>query len=321
MTAASPGGPPCPLCGEAAFMLPDAGDRDYVRCGICGKFWISADARARLHGGDGPEAHAADRELLSALSRHASERGEPPLEITGDNLDELIRSAPVPHTPLDALENLLLYMGERQKTFSDYVRIEGRRFPITVARSFEDFRYVANLLLEMGFAEVYDDAFREQLRLTAAGWKRLEELRASRPDSRRAFVAMWYAPELRSAWADGIRPALEEAGFTAVRLDAVEHNEQIDDRIIVEIRRAGLVVADLTGGRGNVYFEAGFALGLGTPVIWTCREDHLDDLHFDTRQYNYIAWSTPAELRERLRLRVEATLPRKNAGDGTRSPS
>ncbi|HEU4456071.1 MAG TPA: hypothetical protein VFR81_23595 [Longimicrobium sp.] len=149
------------------------------------------------------------------------------------------------------------------------------------------------------------------LRLSIDGWARYYELRSAQPDSRQAFVAMWFADELTLAWTEGIRPGLKDAGYTAVRLDAVEHNEKIDDRIIAEIRRSGLVVADLTGGRANVYFEAGFAMGLGVPVIWTCREDHLDDLHFDTRQYNYIGWTTPADLRERLRLRIEATLPRK----------
>src|SRR3712207_7122523 len=55
-------------------------------------------------------------------------------------------------------------------------------FPYTTL--FRSFGYVADLLLELGLAEIWDDALREEFRLTAAGWKRLEELRASRPDSR-----------------------------------------------------------------------------------------------------------------------------------------
>ena len=207
------------------------------------------------------------------------------------------------------MEALLLYLGERQKRFSEYLQVELRKFPITVASSVEEFRYVADLLLEAGYAEVYDDPPYDQFRLTPDGWRRLEELRRTRPNSRQAFVAMWFNESLDEAWSGGIKPGLEDAGYAAVRLDSVEHNEKIDDRIVAEIRRSGLVVADLTGGRANVYFEAGFAMGLGIPVIWTCREDHLDDVHFDTRQYNYISWQTPEELRERLRLRIEATHP------------
>jgi hypothetical protein len=248
--------------------------------------------------------------VLSQILRLRREGGELPL-VAAETIDELLDSAPSPRTLPEALDALLFHVGEQQKRFSDYVQIKSSRFPMTVASNLEDFQYFTALLVQSGYAEVYDEPPWDQFRLTPAGWTRLNELRATSSDSSRAFVAMWFDDSVKEAWAEGIRPGLEDAGYTAVRLDTVEHNEKIDDRIIAEIRRSGLVVADLTGGRANVYFEAGFAMGLGIPVIWTCREDHLDDLHFDTRQYNYIGWTTPAELRERLRLRIEATLPRK----------
>lgn len=295
----------CPLCGDSDASSTSVGSVETVSCPVCGTFRYQMRVNWEL-----PAASASPaRETLSALARYHTERGEE-LVIRKGTWKTLVDAAPTPNTLPEALDSLLFYIGERQKRFAAYVQIEPQRFPITVANNFEDFKYVADLLVEAGYAEVYDDAFRDAFRLTPSGWTRLNELRATRPDSSRAFVAMWFADELTPAWAEGIRPGLEDAGYTAVRLDAVEHNEKIDDRIIAEIRRSGLVVADLTGGRANVYFEAGFAMGLGVPVIWTCREDHLDDLHFDTRQYNYIGWTTPADLRERLRLRIEATLPR-----------
>jgi nucleoside 2-deoxyribosyltransferase len=61
--------------------------------------------------------------------------------------------------------------------------------------------------------------------------------------------------------------------------------------------------------RGGVYFEAGFAMGLGKLVIWTCHEDDVEKLHFDTRQYNHIVWTDATDLKEKLMLRIEATLP------------
>jgi hypothetical protein len=59
-----------------------------------------------------------------------------------------------------------------------------------------------------------------------------------------------------------------------------------------------------------VYFEAGFAMGLGRHVIWTCRQDEIEKLHFDIRQYNCIDWTNPAELSSRLRNRLEALFGR-----------
>lgn len=63
--------------------------------------------------------------------------------------------------------------------------------------------------------------------------------------------------------------------------------------------------------RGGVYYEAGFAGGLGIPVIWTVAKDSLDDVHFDTRQYNHIVWDAPETLRKLLAARIGAVI-----GDG-----
>tara|TARA_R110002012_G_scaffold77282_3_gene195494 strand:- start:37217 stop:37951 length:735 start_codon:yes stop_codon:yes gene_type:complete len=149
-----------------------------------------------------------------------------------------------------------------------------------------------------------------------------EEVSAPVPPSQsnQAFIAMWFSPEAQSAFDDGIRPALAELGFDARRIDQKEHNNKIDDEIIAEIRQCRFLVADFTCGttepdrkgiaiaRGGVYFEAGFAMGLGIPVIWCCREDLIGQVHFDTRQYNHITWNTPEELREKLKNRVGAVI-------------
>ena len=68
------------------------------------------------------------------------------------------------------------------------------------------------------------------------------------------------------------------------------------------------MVADFTGNRGGVYFEAGFALGLGIPVIWMVRNDYLEEIHFDTRQYNHIVYETEVDLKQQLKYRIQATI-------------
>jgi nucleoside 2-deoxyribosyltransferase len=126
---------------------------------------------------------------------------------------------------------------------------------------------------------------------------------------------MWFSDETQSAYADGIEPAITESGYRAVRIDKKEHNNKIDDEIIAEIRRSKFLVADFTCEkekvRGGVYFEAGFAMGLGLPVIWTVKKESLGDVHFDTRQYNHIVWDTPETLRNLLKARIGAVI-----GDG-----
>jgi len=144
--------------------------------------------------------------------------------------------------------------------------------------------------------------------ITPQGWQRIDALSKSSPDSRQAFVAMWFADKTDPIYRDAIARAVEKAGYKPVRIDLKEHNNKICDEIIAEIRKSRFLIADFTGQRGGVYFEAGFAMGLGIPVIWTVPKDQIDQLHFDTRQYNYIAYETVEELRDGLYNRIAATI-------------
>ena len=119
---------------------------------------------------------------------------------------------------------------------------------------------------------------------------------------------MSFDRSLDPAWTDGLKPAIEDCAYTALRVDGKEHNEKICDVIVAEIRKSKFLVADFTLHRNGVYFEAGMMMGLGRPVIFTCRKDEMPNVHFDTRQYNHIEWETPAELRERLKRRIQASI-------------
>jgi nucleoside 2-deoxyribosyltransferase len=122
------------------------------------------------------------------------------------------------------------------------------------------------------------------------------------------IIAMWFNPLMDAARAEGLEPAIRQAGYSPVIVSGVEHINKIDDEIISLIRKSKFLVADFTGHRGGVYFEAGFAMGLALPVFWTCRQDDLSNLHFDIRQYNCIDWTTPADLAVRLKRRIEAII-------------
>ncbi len=75
-------------------------------------------------------------------------------------------------------------------------------------------------------------------------------------------------------------------------------------------KRSRFLVADFTSQRGGIYFEAGYALGLGLRVIWLVRSDKLKNVHFDTRQYNFIQWDNGewAALQRALKNRIEVTI-------------
>jgi hypothetical protein len=121
---------------------------------------------------------------------------------------------------------------------------------------------------------------------------------------------MWLNDSMKSVYDKGLSLGIRNAGFSPMLIPEKEHANKIDDEIIAEIRRSAFIVADFTGQRQNVYFETGFAIGFGLPVIWTCRQHDLKNLHFDIRQYNCIDWKDEQDLAGRLQRRVEAMLGR-----------
>ena len=119
---------------------------------------------------------------------------------------------------------------------------------------------------------------------------------------------MWFDDSMNDAWLSGFEPGIQAAGFRPRRIDDKDYVGGISDEIMAEIRRSRFVVADYTGQRNGVYFEAGFAAGLGLTVIPTCRDDEVERLHFDIKHLNTLAWKTPAELAEGLNRRIRAVV-------------
>lgn len=121
---------------------------------------------------------------------------------------------------------------------------------------------------------------------------------------------MSFDDSMNEIFEKGMIPAVEvDCNMSRpIRVDEIHQSEKVCDRILAEIRRSQIVIADFTLHRAGVYFEAGFALALGRLVIWTCRKDEIDKAHFDTRQYPHILWSDAADLRTKLADRIQALM-------------
>jgi nucleoside 2-deoxyribosyltransferase len=136
------------------------------------------------------------------------------------------------------------------------------------------------------------------------------------PANIRCFVAMAFDRPDTDAMFAVIRRTLKPLGIVPRRVDRIEHNDNIDQKIISELAEADLVIADLTYARPSVYFEAGYAQRQ-TPVVYTARRDHFrekdDDpngnlqVHFDLKMRNIVGWSTPTDLTFPKRLTSRIT--------------
>ncbi len=292
----------CFVCNRPADVLepPDGTDAFDVSCPRCGCYRISGNlAPLDLE-------KYGRRYLISGVIRNLFEKGER-LNLLTSNLRHILDSVIIPSDPFDIIDLLLEHVLNKTGKISNSFKIDHEiNFPLLYLESPSDFVFFIKKANELDYIE-YDSI--SSLKLALNGWKRLAEIKKKKPLGNQAFVAMWFSPDLSLTWEEGFKPALIETGYEPIRIDLQEHNEKICDRIISEIRKSGLVVADFTGQRGGVYFEAGLSLGLDIPVIWTCKETDFDNVHFDTRQYNHIVWKNPEDLKTKLVNRIKATLP------------
>jgi nucleoside 2-deoxyribosyltransferase len=310
----------CPLClkeanGEALDHLDQIFKFECVRCG---KYKITDEAVSCLR----DNQMAQDLFKLSAYSRERVISKRPLVTIVssvenvgaiaGASIDVASIIGQFPKTISERLDRAL---GNVQ-VFSPY---PGARFqfnlendyPVFLAENSEACFFIGKALETEGLISTTNTMGHINGRLTVEGWDRLSKVEQGRSPagSKQAFVAMSFDPSLDISFKEGMEKAIDTVGYKPLRIDLKEHNDKICDLIVAEIRKSKFLVADFTLHKAGVYFEAGFALGLGIPVIWTCREDELGKTHFDTRQYNHVVWKDEQDLFEKLKRRIEATIP------------
>ena len=285
----------------------------------------------------------AKARLTSMLVEKRMQNISVPL-VTGDDVERAKERLPLPvHERAERLLRFLvresLSVGQISENFPSLPEaFLYESLAWSESNALEEVEYLAQYLKSQGWIatgkqirssvrEKYDRGL-HLWRVEVPGYRRIEELEIN-PDSSQCFVAMWFDDSMNEARYRGIIPAIESAGYNPVIIDQEEFLGKIDDKIIAEIRRSKFMVADFThrkaeflggkcledeeghrrlGARGGVYYEAGFAEGIGLDVIPTCRSDMIDDVHFDTRQLNHIVWDSPEDLRERLENRIRRVI-------------
>jgi nucleoside 2-deoxyribosyltransferase len=271
-----------------------------------GSFQITQDLSVELSQSNAPEVNQL-RPFLSAYSRQHAESGQ---TVTLDNGNwrraaEAHRTIPVP----EKVWKLLRLIGSRTTVAGSGIQLNPERdCPLIDAATPYEFGYLYNYLLE----HAYIHGQVNSATVLIKGWEKLQPVGSGAGIPGRCFVAMSFDPALDNLYLEGIEPAIRDCGFTPVRVDREHYNEDINDRILAEIRLAQFIVADFTQQKHGVYFEAGFAMGLGRPVIWLCSEDDFKNRHFDTDHYNHIKWHAPADLRQKLADRIRATIGDRN---------
>lgn len=205
---------------------------------------------------------------------------------------------------------LLQYIHCKSKHPGDLITINPKYdYPICFCKNMEELIFYLKHLEEIGNIEekiVTTDGF--EVILTTNGWLEIDNLTKPNHESKQAFVAMWFDESMDEIFTKGILSLERETGFKMLIIKEKQFNDKICDHIIAEIRQSRFMIADCTELRPAVFFEAGYAMGLGLPVIFTCKEGTDIKKCFDTDHYNHIVWKDADDLKNKLKDRILVTI-------------
>lgn len=172
----------------------------------------------------------------------------------------------------------------------------------------QEAKYMLDSIADSGIIEYSfgnDEKKVVSIRLTPKGYARVDELQKNTAHGKAVLVAMKFGDDTLSL-REAIREGIIGAGYVAIFIDEVHHNDFITPELLKHIRDSKFVVVDLTHQNNGAYFEEGYAMGLGKPVIQLCKQE--TKLHFDIAQKNTIMWKTEDDIPEKLRNRILATI-------------
>lgn len=329
----------CPVCGSSDVPVQNVIERGrkFYWCRICGRYDTTLAPERIIN--DPRLAHYLyydcfqDRRYHTTLSKEecdaynkindeAGYQGGRPV-----HMDEDIIANWYPKTFAERVDQILIKINELSAHIGQQIEVEYEELLSLLfidrkewlpnkesvdwrmeAACSSEAEYMINVLQRMDLVTVVksiDLKAGAKFVLTPAGYARVDELQKNNSYGRQALVAMEFGEDTK-ALREAIREGITSAKYNAIFIDEVEHNEFITPELLKHIRDSKFVVAELTHRNRGAYFEEGYAMGLGKPVIQLCRAGAT--LHFDIAQKNTILWQTEKDIPERLENRIRATI-------------
>ena len=144
---------------------------------------------------------------------------------------------------------------------------------------------VADGVMKMTKDRSYGEVVFLDVDLTIEGWERYERQKRGQVSGNQGFMAMKFGdPCLDSFAREVVKPAVESMGYRLFDMRDVARAGVIDNIMRIQIKDSAFLIADLTHDNAGAYWEAGYAEGLGKPVIYICERSKFEEKpsHFDT---------------------------------------
>lgn len=307
---------PCPVCRSMApCYITHRPDLQNFQCPVCGNYaWSTEDHcdpinknqlsaylayHAILPKDDETRYYTTlDKQLCDKYNRDFS-NGEPshgrPIHIDAD-----IVANWYPKSFAEKVDHILLYISSHAPHLGQTVHFSVEqlysilfidRYELSsgkhVLRSEDDLSKEAMFMLscvaEQGYIQFIRSNILNGLPITLmpSAYARIDEIQRNTANGKNVLVAMKFGDDTKPL-REAIRKGIHDAEYVAVFIDEVQHNDFITPELLKCIRDSKFVVVDLTHKNYGAYFEEGYAMGLGKPVIQLCKRRV--KLHFDVAQ-------------------------------------
>lgn len=322
----------CPVCypifGGIAQRYTSSIDGSAYDCNVCGRYNISRTLETIDLNAASDHRSARDRAIISHMIRLGSDRGSAAF-LTTNSVNDACKNSKLP-TPMGQLSNLVREIGKHQQETGEPRLITsefGPRLGCINKRSLGQVCKAGvdrGLIQKNGSAETNNPLggviINSLYELTFDGWQYYEEEQKGRFSGSYGFLALKFNDEVLSkVCSDYLKPGIKkELGYDLIDLRDVPQAGIIDNIMREHIRDSAFVLADLTHDNPGAYWEAGYAEGLGKPVVYLCEEGKFEKskTHFDTNHCTTEFWKLGSETQ--FVDRVVATLSR-SLGLGLRS--
>jgi hypothetical protein len=308
----------CPICrGTTAPFDKNRPGLIEISCENCGQYYTSCEVILEGYGNSGlGSASPDDRAQLAGWIRDRWRRGEKNITVLTYDLKPILQSAQR-LSPAEKANHLLTTIARASGRPGIEIPRANVRYTDAWALDPAELTVYLIWLLERQFVTPY--AGTDRIALTLTGWVEVNRLERQRAvNATLAFMAMPFGvPRIDRLVNEFFIPAAKAAGYELRRLTDGQPAGLIDDQLRVRLRTARFVVADLTDNNRGAYWEAGFAEGLGTPVIYSCEravfdsDDRKNSTHFDTNHLVTVLWNENnlQAAADELKTRIRATLP------------
>ena len=227
--------------------------------------------------------------------------------------------------PIQAM-NLIRYIGDEVKKtgqvigqlpveISDIIGAQSYTLVEPLVRELQNrgLLMIGNETTLYGVGQVFID-----VTLSLAGWEQYEGEQRGEFAGDYGFLAMQFDDPKHETFAKEIlKPVVKKGtGFDLHDQRDKAKAGIIDNLLRLNIRDARFVIVDLTHDNRGAYWEAGYAEGLGKPVVYICEKEKFEiaSTHFDTNHLTTVLWSYGNE--EEFSQELVATLRRSLEPEG-----